>query len=184
MKTTKVLGLLLITLLLFTACQEQTKRYTQSSPEIDHLKAAIADYEAGNWEGYMSHYADTAKIYHNTESKPISPKESAEFFAERNSAYSSYGMVEDKGDSEMVVTDEGETWVNYWGLWHGTLAANNQTLEIPIHLTAQFVDGKIVKEYGYFDTAPIMTAMMEIEAAKKAADTMSGKNSLTPSTKK
>jgi hypothetical protein len=78
MKTTKILGLLVITLLLFTACQEQTKRYTQTSPEIDHLKAAIADYEAGNWEGYMSHYADTAKIYHNTESKPISPKESAD----------------------------------------------------------------------------------------------------------
>jgi hypothetical protein len=184
MKTTKIFGLILVTLLLFSACQEQAVRYTQNSPEIDHLKAAIADYEAGNWEGYMSHYADTAKIYHNTDDKPMSPKESSEFFTDRNKNYSAYGFVKDEGDSEMVVTDEGETWVNYWGLWNGTLSANNQTLTMPVHLTAQFVDGKIVKEYGYFDTAPIMTAMMEIEAAKKAADTLSGKNSLTPSTKK
>jgi hypothetical protein len=46
-------------------------------------------------------------------------------------------------------------------------------LEIPVHLTAQFIDGKIVREYGYWDNAPIVLAIQEIEAAKMAASSSS-----------
>jgi len=71
----------------------------------------------------------------------------------------------------MAITDEGKTWVNFWGVWKGTLAANNIVLEIPVHLTAQFIDGKIVREYGYWDNGPIVLAIQEIESAKMAAET-------------
>jgi hypothetical protein len=43
-------------------------------------------------------------------------------------------------------------------------------IEIPVHLTAQFIDGKIVREYGYWDNGPIILAIQEIEAAAKIAD--------------
>ncbi|HSQ46585.1 MAG TPA: hypothetical protein VLM44_06650, partial [Lutibacter sp.] len=87
--------------------------------------------------------------------------------------FSSRGFVEKGQEYEMATTDEGNTWVNFWGVWKGTLAANNKVIEIPVHLTAQFIDGKIVREYGYWDNAPIVLAIQEIEAtAKMAEETM------------
>ncbi|PKA83527.1 hypothetical protein ATE92_1682 [Ulvibacter sp. MAR_2010_11] len=173
MKTTRIFGLLVIAIVILASCQEQKMRYTQASPEIDTFKAAIADYESSNWEGYMSHYADTAKIYHNTKDKPLSAKESADLFKEQEGDFASRGFIKDEGDMEMVVTDDGETWVNFWGEWQGTLAANNKVIDIPVHLTAQFIDGKIVKEYGYWDGSQIMASMMEIAAAAKMTDSTS-----------
>ena len=69
----------------------------------------------------------------------------------------------EESEYEMVVTDKGETWVNFWGLWQGRLKANNQLYEIPVHLTAQFIDGKIVKEFGYWDNSPIILAFQQLK---------------------
>ena len=71
---------------------------------------------------------------------------------------------------EMVITDDGETWVNCWLGWKGTLAANNKDIYIPIHLTYQFVDGKIVREYGYWDGSQVMMELQKIEAEAKMAE--------------
>jgi len=35
-----------------------------------------------------------------------------------------------------------------------------------VHLALQFVDNKIVREYGYYDYSQIMTALNELDAAK------------------
>ena len=64
---------------------------------------------------------------------------------------SSYGFNRDKEYIEMVLDKEDETWVYYWALHKGTLAANNKELSIPVHLAVQFVDGKIVEEHVYYD---------------------------------
>ena len=169
----KKFTLLGIILMFFVACQEkQSERYTQNSPEIDSVKAAIAAYEAADWDKYVSLYADTAKIYHNTKDKPVSPTQSAERFKESTSGYSSYSFVKDEGDMEMVVTDVGETWVNYWGIWEGTMSANDQKFVMPVHLTLQFKDGKIVKEYGYYNQTELVLANMELQKAAKATDTL------------
>ncbi len=157
-------------ILAISACEMGQKRYTQTSAEIDSYKQAIADYESGDWEGYQSHFADTAVIFHNTVNDSVSPAQAAEGMKESLTQFSSYEFVDDEGDMEMVITDKEQTWVNFWGTWKGTLSANGKELTIPVHTTAQFVDGKIVKEYGYWDTAPIMEAMMEIEAAAAAAE--------------
>ncbi|WP_332913834.1 hypothetical protein [Algoriphagus boritolerans] len=84
--------------------------------------------------------------------------------------FSSYSFDRENEAIEMVLDDKGETWVNYWGVWKGTLAATGKTYETPIHLTSQFVDGKIVKSYGYWDNAPLQLDMMAMQlAAEKAA---------------
>lgn len=71
---------------------------------------------------------------------------------------------------EMVVDDKGETWVNYWSVWKGTMAANDKTYETPIHITSQFVNGKIVKAFGYWNNAPLQLDVMALKmAAEKAA---------------
>ena len=82
------------------------------------------------------------------------------------SNFSTYGFSDDKTVLEMVIDKDGKKWVNYWSVWSGKLKANGKELVIPVHLTSQYLDGKIVKEYGYYDTASITAAFIEIEAAE------------------
>ncbi|WP_417238068.1 hypothetical protein [Bizionia sp.] len=46
---------------------------------------------------------------------------------------------------EMVITDEGETWVNFWGDWRARLKENDKEYIIPVHITARFLNDKIDK---------------------------------------
>ncbi|HLW33011.1 MAG TPA: hypothetical protein VKX40_12155, partial [Aequorivita sp.] len=67
MKNPLLLGLAIV--LSLTACQQQEKRYTQQSPEIDTYKKVIEAYDKQDWEAMTSHYADTAKIMNNVTEK-------------------------------------------------------------------------------------------------------------------
>lgn len=170
----KFLILFLITAIV-VSCNEGKKeekevRYTQDSEEINTMKAAIKDYEDGNWESLAKHYADTAKIYNNS-NQAISIRENIEEFKVNLAGMSSYEFPDDDEEFEMVVTDDNETWVNYWGDWQGTIAENNKEVEIPLHLTARFVDGKIVAQHVYFDNAIMMAAMDDMEKAKDSTST-------------
>ena len=145
------------------ACKNEV-RYTQNSPEIETFKQVVKDYETGNWESYATHYVDNTKIAYNaTEKKALTLAQSIALHKEETSTLSSYNYVPEESEYEMVVTDKGETWVNFWGLWQGRLKANNQLYEIPVHLTAQFIDGKIVKEFGYWDNSPIILAFQQLK---------------------
>ena len=143
--------------------ENEKVRYTQNSEEINTLKEIIQNYENGEWDKYKSHYADTARIYYNsTQSENIDQvlanhQESIE-------ALSSYEFPDEDDDYEMVVTDDDETWVNYWGDWQGTIAENDSMIEIPVHITARFIKGKVVVEHVYFDNSGIMGAYQQLEA--------------------
>ncbi|SDG77657.1 nuclear transport factor 2 family protein [Psychroflexus sediminis] len=142
---------------LIMACQNQGKRYTQESPEIETYKKVIKAYEDQDWGSFAMHYADTAMIANNvTEDKAISLDEFIESNKEDASLFTSWYFVDAKDEFEMVTTDKGETWVNYWGLWQGILKTDGNIYDIPAHITVQFVDGKIVKEFGYWDVSPLL----------------------------
>jgi hypothetical protein len=166
MKKLSLIGLVIV---LFVACKPQPIRYSQSSPEIETSKALIKDYSEKNWESLLSHYADTANVFFNTNT-PMSANKIPAFHQNNETSFSSRGFIEEGQDYELVVTDDGKTWVNFWGTWKGTLAANNKQLEIPVHLTSQYINGKIVREHGYWDNAPIVLAIQEIEAAAKMTE--------------
>jgi hypothetical protein len=168
MKRVFFLGLAIV--LSMAACQQQEKRYTQQSPEIETYKKVIDAYDKQDWVAMASHYADTAKIMNNVEEKDAQTlAELVQMDKDDASLFSSWEYVDGESEYEMVVTDKGKTYVNFWGLWKGTLAANNKTYTIPTHLTAQFVDGKIVKEFGYWDLSKIMLDMQAMEHAKASA---------------
>lgn len=172
----KKLFLLGLAVILFTACQNKPERYTTTSPNIDEIKALVADYNAGNWEGWLSHYGDSAMVYHNTWDNGSTPEELANSLKGTLENASSYGFAEkdsNGGDNvfyEQTIDDDGLTWVNFWGDWRGTLAANGQELEIPVHLSIQMKDGKIHREYGFYDLSKYVLALQAIEAAKAAAE--------------
>lgn len=167
MKKLLFLGLAIV--LSITACQQQEKRYTQQSPEIDTYKKVIDAYEKQDWEAMASHYADTAKIMNNVEEKDGQTlTQLVQMNKDDASLFSSWDYVDGESEYEMVVTDKGKTYVNFWGLWKGTLTANNKTYTIPTHITAQFVDGKVVKEFGYWDLSKIMLDMRVKEEMEKS----------------
>ncbi len=158
-----------IATLLF-AC-EGKQRYSQESTEIETIKSIIGNYVNGEWDAYQSHYADGAQLFFNTTEK--NPATIQEIIAQQKmelERMSSYTIDREEEAVEMVIDDEGETWVNYWSVWKGTMTANGKTYETPIHITSQFVNGKIVKAYGYWDNAPIQLDGMALQmAAEKAA---------------
>jgi len=162
----KKLLLMGLTLILFTACQKkETIRYTSTSPEIDVVKALVRDYQDGNWEGWMTHYADTAKAFHNT-IVPATAKDLQEGLKGTLERLSAYGFSDKDIFYEMIIDDKGDKWVYFWGTWEATVAESNKKLVVPVHLALQFVNSKIVMEYGYYDYSQIMTALNELDVAK------------------
>ncbi len=157
----KKLSILILAAILFTACQQGPTRYTQNSPEIDTVKKLIANYNSKAYDTSM--YADTSKTLYNTKDNPMSPAETIAYHQETDKTYKSRSFLDKDQEYEMVLTDDGNTWVNCWLYWQGTLAAN-QKYSIPIHLTYQFIDGKIVEEVGHWDPSALVLAMQEIEA--------------------
>lgn len=154
MKNLFFAGLLIV---LFCSCQNQV-RYTQNSPEIETVKSIIKDYDSKNYKSLTSHFADTASVAINN-NKSFNASKLPEYHSQTDGLYSSRGFLTDNLDFEMVVTDEGKTWVNFWGTWKGTLASSGKEFKIPLHLTYQFIDGKVVKQYGYWDESEITLAI-------------------------
>ncbi len=124
-------------------------------------------YKTKNWADYTSHYADTAKIANNViKAKAVTVAESIKSNKEDANLFD---WVVEKEEYEMVVTDDKETWVNFWGLWKGTLKSNGKVYQIPLHSTARFIDGKIVEEHGYWNNSEIVTDMLKQPETPKAA---------------
>ncbi|MCB0472632.1 MAG: nuclear transport factor 2 family protein [Flavobacteriaceae bacterium] len=170
----KKLIFILIGALVLTACQNAQQRYTQSSNEIDVLKAVINSYDDKDWDALVSQYADTAKVYFNS-TTPIEIAKVPAFHQQDDANLAQRSFEKDGLEYEMVIDDKGNTWVNFWGTWKGTLAANGKEIEIPVHLTAHYINGKIVREYGYWDNSPILLALQEIQAKAEATDDMGEK---------
>ena len=165
-------NLLMIVLagLFVMACQEkQPVRFTTSSPEIDSYKKGIEAYEKADWAAWASSFSDTVKIYHNTWDTPSTAAEVQERHVNTLSNLSSYGFDKDDMVFEQTLDDDGKTWVNFWGLWKGTLKANGKELSIPVHISAEYVDGKIVREYGFWNMSEFVDEMQALQAAAEAA---------------
>lgn len=146
---------------LFIACN-QKQRYTQQSPEIDTIKKLVENYNSKTYD--TSIYADTSRTNYNSKENGMTPDETMAYHKQTDEAYSSRGFLDKDQEYEMVTTDDGETWVNCWLDWQGTMAGNGKKIKVPIHLTYQFIDGKIVREVGMWDPTEVVLAMQEIEA--------------------
>ncbi len=166
----KQLFLLGLAIVFFTACDQKDTRYTQQSPEIDIVKKVIQDYNEKVYS--MSDFADTSKTYFNTKTDFLTVDELVEYHQGNDANYSSRGFLEEDQEYEMVVTDEGHTWVNAWLDWQGTVKESGKVIDMPIHLTYRFVDGKIVTTYGYWDPTEIVLELQDIES--KAANQTEG----------
>ncbi len=142
----------LILLLFLVSCKQQEARFASSGPEIDMFKAHIEDYENGNWDTWLARYADTARIHHNSwEDNFITAAELMDGFKQGIATTSAYSFDDEPIYFEKVITDDGKTWVNFWGNWRGTLKATGKEMNIPVHISANIQDGKIQQEFAMYD---------------------------------
>ncbi|WP_353779468.1 nuclear transport factor 2 family protein [Winogradskyella sp. 3972H.M.0a.05] len=168
MRTQLILGALMLCIV---SCQN-SNRYTQDSPEIEIVKQALQDYDYQEWDQLVTHYADTAKIFHNSRVNILTPQDLPEYFQENDVSFSTRAFEDENREYEMVIDDNGNKWVNFWGLWKGNLVANNKEIVIPVHMTTQFVDGKIVREYGYWNRGELVMELQAIINEKIEQDTL------------
>ncbi|MGB5236601.1 MAG: nuclear transport factor 2 family protein [Flavobacteriaceae bacterium] len=159
--------LALIIIIAVVSCKQGPDRWTNKSPEIDMVKALLKDYEDGNWEVWKGHYADTAKIYHNT-IEPSSVGEIMEGLRSSLEPVTEYSFSDKDIYYEMIIDDKNQKWVNFWGTWEGNIGALDRDLIIPVHLTLQFVEGKIVEEHGFYNMAEMAAAMSELSSPVEA----------------
>lgn len=153
--------LLILTVSFFTSCEQQDTRYTQQSAEIDTYKKVIEDYKNLNWEDLAIHYADTAKIANNVaKEEAVSVSETIKI---QKADAEIFTWVFENEEYEMVLTDDKETWVNFWGIWKGTMKSTKKQYVIPVHTTVRFINGKIVSEYGYWNNSEITSDLLQTE---------------------
>jgi len=161
----KLLGLGML-LLAIVSCNN-SQRYSQNSKEIDIVKATINYYDYQKWDSLVMNYADTAKVYYNTRDQYFTAKSLPDYHIKNDSSFLTRAFEDDRREYEMITDDNGKKWVNFWGIWEGNLLENNIKIEIPVHITYQFIDKKIVREYGYWNASELVLALQDLEDMKK-----------------
>ena len=156
---------LFVTAAFFMACNNGTEHWSKTAPEIDVAKALIKDYQDANWTSWSSHYADTAKLYHNSVDA-ITPQQLQDGFKADNANYSKYVFWDKDRYYERIINDDKETWVYFWGIWEGTLKGTDKKFVVPVHLADKFVNNKIVEEYAFYNRSAVDAAIKETQAAK------------------
>lgn len=165
----KPFTLLAFVMLLFTSCQNKdSNRYTQDSEEIEIVKATINDYDYHKWDALSSRYADSAQIFYNSRKDILNPKDLKAYHESNDKSFLTRAFEDEYREYEMIENDDGKRWVNFWGLWIGHLEANNKEIVIPVHITYQFDNGKIIKEYGYWNTSELVLELQKLEAEEDA----------------
>lgn len=156
-----------LSIFIFLSACNQKKQYTESSPEIDTYKKVVADYENRDWDDFVTHYADSAKILiHVTDKDAINATQLASSNKEDANGFKDWKYANKK--FLMLTKDNGETWVYFNGLWQGTFIPNNKLYEIPAQINVQFTNGKIVREEGYWDISNIMSDIQKMQDTTKA----------------
>lgn len=160
-----ILGIALI----IGACQSEV-RYTQKAPEIDAVLEMLKKSASGDFDGQRAYYAENAQIFYNVpEDQPSTVDQLIENQKSEMGDFGEVSITIEDEAIELVTTDKGEKWVNCWGTWKAKHLPSGKSFEVPFHETFQFVDGKIVKDFGYWDNTPVVIAIMEYEKAQMAA---------------
>jgi len=155
----KTLVLLICCIALFS-CQNQP-RYTTSSPEIDIAKEHLKAYENGDWKTWKEQYTADSKIYHNNWDNSRTSDEALTGHQLIISYLSDYEYIDEPMFYEMIIDDDGKKWVNFWGVWQGIITETGTQIKVPVHLSINYAEGKVVEEYGFWDTSKLIEALNE-----------------------
>ena len=143
------------------------------------IRAHYQNYLNNDIDGLKSLWSPDLKIYMNSVNASGVDEISAlitaqhENFDNISMSFQDDGATEDlgvwaqsivyppmNGSPEMTIT---QTWFN----WSATGKASGNTIEIPVHISFEWSDGKIVREWHNFDTTEMM-AELELAASQSS----------------
>lgn len=169
----KKLVCIIFALILFNACQKkEEQRYFSDSAEIESSKKLVGYFASHDYEGIKEIYSESVKIYDNSVD-PISLSDMLTSM-KANEDMMEYMKVKDSAEYEMVITKDNETWVNSWYTIIGRFKGLSTDIVVPCHSTFQFKDGKVVKEYSYYNLLPVYQEMEKLKDTT-AVDSMDKK---------
>lgn len=161
--------LVLAAFLLITNCKEKEQHYFTEGPEIELFKEFTNKYEAADWENWVDFYSPNAKTYHNQWSDSRTPAELLELIKLAVAPLSSH-TFDDDFVIEKIIDKDGKTWVNYWANWRGKFSETGKEITMPIHISANFVNGKIVEEYAMYNMSEWLSEIDALEKSKKQSE--------------
>jgi hypothetical protein len=155
--------------LALAACQQAPKQYFEASPEIDMAKKATQAYVSADWETLRSLFADTAKIAGNVwePEKFISVDQWIEGFKADRLNFPEVSIGDD-AVYNMIVSDEGHTYVLCWLNWTGK-SKDGKEVSTPIHLFFQVDGGKFAWHGAIFNELPGYLALQPAVPATEPA---------------
>ena len=161
-----IFSFLSVLLFLFTCCQQEQnkKQYFEQSPEIELAKKLMDSYLNQDWEALRSYYSDTARIWNNvwyTSHPGISVDQYISDTKEFVSTLAEYSYEDEVW--EMIVNNDGQKWVHFWGNWVGILTQTGNKVEVAAHLAYGVVGDKVVYLSLFVDTLPIYLAQQRLE---------------------
>jgi hypothetical protein len=150
--------------LIIVSCQVPVeKQYFSESADIDLGIKLMNAYLAQDWDAYPEFYADTAKVWRNknwSKDEGFTVQQYIDDLKSQLETISSYKF--DPQNWESVITNDGEHWVHFWGVWIGHSDSTNKDYEIPVHFALQVVDKKIVRHGEFFNSVELTLDMMAL----------------------
>jgi len=133
--------------------------------EIEMIRAKFDDYNQGDWQQWQSKYTETAEIFYNSISDPMTAQQAVEMHEGSVRPLSAYYFDDNSIRIEKTINDKGEIWVAFYGNWIATFSGSGRQIIVPTHITYLIVDGKIAADNGYWDNTAYFQAFAEIAAA-------------------
>ena len=124
------------------------------------------DYHKGNWKEWTEYYTDSAKIYYNTRTEPMTISQAAKMHKNSIVPLSNYKFA-DNMLIEKVETKNDTLKLLFRGYWQATLSENGKSFETPSLVYYDIVNCKIVEEHGFWDNSIYSNAYQEMLAEKK-----------------
>jgi hypothetical protein len=160
---------LLLTLLFCLISCKQGENVLPDQIAKDAIKMIVDkfdDYHKGNWEKWAEYYVDSAKIYYNTRTKPMTAIEAAKMHENSVVPLSEYKFA-DNMLIEKVNTEDRPLKLLFKGYWQATLKGNGESFEVPSLVYYIIVDGKILEEHGFWDNSIYTNAYVKMMAEKQ-----------------
>lgn len=132
-------------------------RYREQGPEIEAYKELISGMHRRDYKNHPDIYSDSAKIYLNS-TVPLTWKQSTAGLDESFNHFESYAY-NDHIEWQMVLNDMDEEWLGMWTIFRATMKNSGESIEVPVHISARFENGKIVEEACYWDNSIILEAI-------------------------
>jgi hypothetical protein len=145
----------------FAAPANLTSYNLDSSANIDLVKKMITAFEAGDSVTYRSCYADTAKFHDNGNDMTLDQNVSNFSFFNANGL--TFKVVQVDPIWEIVNKEADKNGVTNYVMSFQTMVFKKGEKEVKLIMSVVngMKDGKIVEEWGLYDTKPLMDLMTQ-----------------------